>query len=241
MQMTQTLDKCRGSVLNPCMVAAVIFDLDETLFARVHSMKAFVEDQLVNKYPHVFPDPSLATARFLELDNRGRSSKSKVYQTLITEFEVDDQSLATELFDHYSKNAWRFAVAFEGLDEAFNEVRALGAKIGIVTNGSSDIQLRSLLALNLDRLVDDYIISEAVGLRKPDARIFHLAARNLSVRTTDCIFVGDSPVADIQGAKQVGMKTIWFPNGAVWPSDGSERADAEIHSLFELGGVLKAL
>lgn len=222
------------------MISAVIFDLDETLFARTSSLKAFAEDQLNNQYPNVFPTPSHVVARLLELDNRGRSSKYKVYQTLFKEFGIDDQNLAAELYAHYMRNAWRFAMPFEGLNEAFSEIRALGAKIGIVTNGRTDIQLRSLLALNLDRLADDYIISEAVGLRKPDAKIFQLAAGNLSVRTEDCVFVGDSPTADVSGAQTVGMKSVWFPNGAIWPTDLPTRADAEIQSLSELSGVLKA-
>ena len=48
------------------------------------------------------------------------------------------------------------------------------------------------------------------------------------------MFVGDSPDADIAGAQQVGMKAVWFPNGATWPADSGTRPDAEISSLLQI-------
>lgn len=221
------------------MIAAVLFDLDETLFARTLSLKRFVEDQLGKRYPDIFPNLEQTVSRFLELDCRGMTPKDGVYQALLAEVGRVDQDLVAELFDHYEQNAWRFASGFDGMEVALNEIRELEAKIGIVTNGQTHIQLRSLLALNLDRMVDTYVISEAVGLRKPDPKIFHLAAANLSVRVEDCVFVGDSPTADIVGAKQVGMKTVWFPNGAIWPYDLPVNADAKIQSLSELQAALQ--
>jgi len=218
------------------MIAAVLFDLDETLFARTLSLKRFVEDQLGKQYPSIFPNLEHTVSRFLELDSRGMKPKNEVYQVLLAEIGREDQDLVAELFDHYEQNAWRFASGFDGIEDAFNRIREIGAKIGIITNGQTHIQLRSLLALNLDRIVDSFVISEAVGLRKPNPKIFHLAAQKLSVRAEDCVFVGDSPTADIVGAKQVGMKTVWFPNGAIWPHDLS--GDEGIRTLDTVSGIL---
>lgn len=223
------------------MIAAVFFDLDETLFARTLSLERFVEDQLGKRYPDIFPDLEQTVGRFLELDCRGMKPKHGVYQALLAEIGRVDPDLVAELFNDYEQNAWRFASGFDGMEDALNQIRKLKSKIGIVTNGQTHIQIRSLLALNLDRMVDAYVISEAVGLRKPDPEIFHLAVAKLSVRPQDCVFVGDSPTTDIVGAKQVGMKTVWFPNGAVWPDNLSTKADAEIQSLSELQAALQRL
>ncbi len=54
------------------------------------------------------------------------------------------------------------------------------------------------------------IISEAVGLRKPQAEIFQLACQQMNVRPEQCVMVGDNEIADIQGAKNIGMQTILF-------------------------------
>jgi len=223
------------------MISAVLFDLDETLFARTASLRQFIEDQIRSHYPDIFPNVEMTIGRFLELDNRGTKPKDEVYRVLLAELGRDDEALAAELFEHYEANAWRFASGFDGMSDALKDIRELGLKFGIVTNGQTHIQLRSLLALNLDRLVDDYVISEAVNLRKPDPRIFHLAAQNLSVRPESCVFVGDSPTADVVASRRAGMKSVWFPNGAMWPDNLLQETDAEIHSLSELNTVLRQL
>jgi putative hydrolase of the HAD superfamily len=223
------------------MESAIIFDLDETLFDRTGSLRLFLEDQFGRLCSDVFQEQEAAIDRFLELDSRGRTPKDQVYATLLGEFGMDDAGMAAKLFDHYEQNVWRFAYGFDGMSETLNEIRALGWKTGIVSNGKTHIQMRSLLALNLDRLVDLYLISENVGLRKPDPEIFQLAARKLSVCPSNCVFVGDSPEADIIGAQRVGMKTVWFPNGAHWPDKLTPIPNATIHSLVELGGVLREL
>lgn len=119
-------------------------------------------------------------------------------------------------------------------------LKVAGKKIAIVSNGQTHIQLRTLLALNLDRLADVYLISEQEGCRKPEPAIFLRAAERLAVDAVDCVFVGDSPEADLLGARSVGMGTLWFPNGAVWPPHYSWQPDATIASLAELPTLIEA-
>jgi putative hydrolase of the HAD superfamily len=52
-------------------------------------------------------------------------------------------------------------------------------------------------------------VSEDTGWRKPHKRIFQTALRKLQVKAMETIFVGDSPLEDIEGAKTAGMKTIF--------------------------------
>ena len=53
------------------------------------------------------------------------------------------------------------------------------------------------------------LISEAEEVAKPEPEIFHRALRNLGVGPQETIMVGDNPVADIEGAKSLGIKAIW--------------------------------
>lgn len=175
----------------------------------------------------------------MELDARGSMPKIEVYGTLIEEMGGHRDELRQALFDDYEANAWRHAVPFDGMRPLLSWLRQNGRKIGIVSNGQTHIQLRSLLALNLDRMVNAYLISEEEACRKPEAEIFERAANRLDVRTSDCIFVGDSPQADMAGARAAGMKTIWFPNGTSWPPDYTWRPDAAVASLWEVQAVVK--
>lgn len=216
------------------MIAAVIFDLDETLFDRSSSLRAFVQRQFSDAEIGDFADLSAVAARFLELDRRGRVSKLEVYGPLLSEIGNRDESLIRQLFDDYEGNAWRYARPFEGMSDVILRLKKSGKRIGIVSNGQTHIQLRTLLALNLDRLADVYLISEQVGCRKPDSAIFLKAAERLSVAPSECAFVGDSPEADILGARAAGMRTVWFPNGAEWPDGVTLRPDETITDLMEL-------
>lgn len=69
----------------------------------------------------------------------------------------------------------------------------------------------------LRKYCDLILVSGDIGVHKPDKRIFEIAANQLGLETKECIYVGDHPVNDIQGALSSGMKAIrmnwgWFKN-----------------------------
>ena len=99
-------------------------------------------------------------------------------------------------------------------------------------------QEHNFYALGLTEFFTSIIVSEAVGLRKPDPAIFLLSCKQLGVYPHDCIFVGDNEMADIQGAKDVGMKTIFFNPD---PSISSQIADQNLHLFKNFMQVFKTL
>jgi putative hydrolase of the HAD superfamily len=46
-----------------------------------------------------------------------------------------------------------------------------------------------------------------------------LAINYLKVRPEECLYIGDHPVNDINGADQAGMKTIWMKVNQPWKDD----------------------
>ncbi len=94
-----------------------------------------------------------------------------------------------------------------------------GVPWGIVTNGSPN-QHAKCRAAGLDTLAPFIIVSEEAGYRKPDPRIFRdaLGATGLT-EPNDVMFVGDNPVADIDGAKRFGMEAAWIRRGRKCPPD----------------------
>jgi putative hydrolase of the HAD superfamily len=61
---------------------------------------------------------------------------------------------------------------------------------------------------HLDSLFDDLVFSSDVMLRKPCQEIFQIAMRNLSVESEDSVYIGNSPLFDIKGAKGAGMRAV---------------------------------
>ena len=178
------------------MIAAVIFDLDETLFDRTNSLVDLLKDQ------HSRFGNRLGAAgfdawrdKFLTLDKRGHVPKSLVYPEILLAFGGDAMA-AYELLSDYRNRRLQFARPFPGMAHTLSMIRLRGPAIGIVTNGETDVQSRTIEALGLRELVDVVLISEAEGIRKPDEAIFRLAAGRLNAQTRECLFVGDNPVAD---------------------------------------------
>lgn len=75
-------------------------------------------------------------------------------------------------------------------------------KVGLVTHGRQSIQKATIEALGIWGLLDQILISESEGVRKPDPEIFFRAASRLELRTTECCFVGDHPEADGRWLRQ---------------------------------------
>lgn len=220
------------------MISAILFDLDETLLDRTTSLVAFLADQydcFADKLGDVPFDAW--SRRFLVLDARGRCHKSIVYAAILSEFG-GELELAPALLEDYNQRCSLYAQAFPGMVEMLQRLRSRGLALGIVTNGETVFQTRTIDALGLRDHVDAVLISEAEGLRKPDARLFDRAADRLGVEPSHCLFVGDNPVADILGAFAAGMQTAWFRSGADWPGDLAPMPGVAIGALSQVLGLI---
>jgi putative hydrolase of the HAD superfamily len=103
--------------------------------------------------------------------------------------------------------------------EGLEQLRAVGWKLGILTNGASDIQRAKIAAAGLTAVVDTIVISEEIGARKPEKDAFHVAvARCGGAPSTTAWMVGDNPAGDIGGAHHAGLRTIWL-RGRPWPDN----------------------
>lgn len=213
---------------------AVLFDLDETLLDRTVSLTAFLADQHARFRDRLGPAPFVAWRdRFLALDARGRVPKTVVYPALLDAFGGDTEAAEALLAD-YREGCCRHARALRGMAETLDGLRRRGLRLGIVTNGETAFQSRHVDALGLRERVDAILISEAEGLRKPDARLFRRAAARLGTAPAQCLFVGDDPAADILGAHAAGMRTAWLCRGVPWPADLPTPPGATIGALPEV-------
>lgn len=86
----------------------------------------------------------------------------------------------------------------------------------VVSNGVTRQQDAKIRSTGLDRYVHDWVISEEVGVSKPNPRIFALAAERAGLRLSEAWVIGDSPEADIGGAANLGLPSVWLHRGRSW-------------------------
>ncbi len=96
--------------------------------------------------------------------------------------------------------------------------------------------MRAISGLGVTDYFDVILISEIEGMRKPQPEIFDRAISRLGSSAQTSVFVGDNPEADITGAKNAGMRTIW-KRSAHWVA--AKDADATIDELSEITAILQ--
>lgn len=113
-------------------------------------------------------------------------------------------------------------------------------KIGLVSNTgiTPGFELREFLSkIGASQYFDVMIFSDEVGIRKPDPRIFYLAARKLETKPCETVHIGDNLKSDVWGAKSAGFKAIHLS-----ADEGRDKtAQKDPRSLEELSRTLGKL
>jgi putative hydrolase of the HAD superfamily len=101
--------------------------------------------------------------------------------------------------------------------EAVAKARAAGIRVGVITNSWGTAPYDPYAAYQLDQRFDAVVISNQVGLRKPEPAIYRLAADKLAIPLERIVFVDDI-AANLQPAQELGMAVIHHvdPAGTVW-------------------------
>ncbi|GAA4321185.1 hypothetical protein GCM10023144_00240 [Pigmentiphaga soli] len=115
-------------------------------------------------------------------------------------------------------------------DDVVPALEWLAARYAIVavTNGNS-----SLAAAGIDRFFDAAVTAQEVGAGKPEARIFHEAARKLKLSPSRILHVGDSHPMDVVGARRAGMAAAWLVREPVPPAarDTRDTREPDAHAV----------
>lgn len=225
----------------------LFFDIDDTLFDRERAQREAIE-LIIQEFSHIFSNvkPNTIVDAFLESDriaisefNAGASGdvarigRSRRFLQLLGLCEDYAPSITT----YYQYTYPRIIAAVR---HAIPVVSHLARKfqLGVISNGLPDVQYQKLETLGIRHLFDCIILSEEIGFRKPDSRIFWKAATLSNTLPENCLYIGDTYSTDVIGAKNAGMKACWYnPRGECIPQREVE-PDFEIRSLHELLTVL---
>lgn len=206
-------------------VRAVLFDFDDTLQNRRAAFFAASRELAARYMPHVAEEELDERARVMLTENNGGYVNYPVFfETIFHHWEWQDVT-PEELHREY---CYCFPSHTTLFDDAVNTLRVLrerGYKTGIITNGSRLLQNRKLDISGLRPLLDVVVVSGDEGVHKPDPELFRRVAARLCLAPEQCVYVGDHPLNDIQGAGEAGMHTVFLNAGDFSPPDGVPVAD----------------
>ena len=98
----------------------------------------------------------------------------------------------------------------EGAMDILTYTESKGYKMHIVTNGFNEIQAKKIASSGIGRFFENVITFENANAKKPDPGIFEFALKCADASVDECIMIGDNWVADIMGAQQYGLDTVYY-------------------------------
>lgn len=172
-------------------------------------------------------------------DEGGYRPKEDMFTDLLAVLPWTQPPTVEGLYDYYYTLYPQCALAMPDAYDSLDRLHALGLRTGIVTNGPPT-QNDKIDILGLRRYMEVILVSDDVGIKKPDARIFALALEALALPAEEAVFVGDHPGNDILGARAAGLRPIWMRGHHPWPPEYPE-PKLQVDSLHDLVALLEQL
>lgn len=163
-------------------------------------------------------------------------------QYYLKELHIDPEKLAPfaeELSFYYDQERME-NVPRPFLKETMAELHQMGIRLGIISNIiSTTLVPYALKQYGIDQYMECVVMSSAVGIRKPDPRIFLLGVEALGLKPEEVMVVGDSLDKDIIPAREAGCHAVWLRGEGWTPYNGDCPACETIDSLDELLKIIE--
>ena len=98
----------------------------------------------------------------------------------------------------------------DGAREMLQYLKEKGYRLCLISNGFYEVQYRKMKSAQIEDFFEVVVLSDDIGVNKPDRRIFDHALRKAGATAEESIIIGDNPDADIKGAIDAGWKAIYF-------------------------------
>lgn len=219
------------------MIEAIVFDLDDTLI----SEKQYIESGFKAVAKELNRIYSLNSEeifnKMLELFNE---SSINVFNRILDLLNIKySENIILDLIRCYREHTPEIEF-FEDVIPVINKLKKSGYKLGIITDGYKETQLRKIDVLKCYDLFDEIIVTDELGREywKPHEKPYKLMAEKMCVNFKNMIYIGDNVNKDFVTANKLGIKTVYInrENGIY---DDMEvpidfRANNNIRSLLEL-------
>jgi putative hydrolase of the HAD superfamily len=134
------------------------------------------------------------------------------------------------------------------VNPCLKRIRAMGIKSAIISDGIPIKQYEKILRLEIDKLIDLVVITDEIGIRKPNPMLFNYFLHKFGVKGYETIYVGDNIEKDIIPAKMNQIHSIYIHRGGKYDFPLSDlnlpeksMPDYEISQLYEIFDIVSDL
>ncbi|MFH1063768.1 MAG: HAD-IA family hydrolase [Candidatus Woesearchaeota archaeon] len=237
-------------------VKAVIFDLDNTiadLSSPINHAHEKIAEYMFKKYG-VYGPTTVELLQELDMDYslKGVSSSPSSYDRRIwfrDYFRMVGIDVTSKEIDATASLYWKLVIEkTKLLPHALIVLRSLQKKYSLVlltdSDGEKRIKLERIKKMGLDGMFDIVVISDDIGVNKPNMKCYEKIFKELDVTGERCVMVGDKPQVDLELAKKIGMMTIWMKHGRwaeVYSGTCFDFVDHEISDLRKVCELVKSI
>ena len=217
----------------------ILFDADETLFEfdALRGLKLMFSRFGINFSDADFSEYQLVNKPlWVQYQNGEISATQLQYQRFQSWAERLDETPKT-LNSAFLSAMADICAPLQGAANLLNTLRGK-MKLGIITNGFTELQQVRLERTGFRDHFDVLIISEQVGVAKPHPEIFEYALSAMGHPSRErVLMVGDNPDSDILGGLNAGLHTCWV-NADNKPEPPDKKPHYQVSSLSELESLL---
>ncbi len=189
-----------------CSIAAVVFDLDDTLYPeREYAFSGFeaVAEAFTDRLGHP-ADSAAAMRRLFDSEHRPR-----VFDSLLAELGSEkNRELIERMIDVYRTHRPTIRL-FPDADVVLNELRG-AFRLALLSDGRTSTQWAKIDALGLRDRFDAILITSELGpgFAKPSPRPFDCISTRLQVAGSRSVYVADNPAKDFLAPNALGWTTV---------------------------------
>jgi len=230
---------------------AIIFDVGDTLLENHPSQKQIYCDRLtalgfsIDEKTAELITPAILTAaneQIVKEQNGAPRMPDDEFETMLNKaalncvYEDKDEMMYVEKMDRIPMPKQELKIIPDTI-ETLQALKDRGFRLGIVSNHRAWMP-DFLKDIGLSSFFETIVVSDIVGVEKPDIRIMQIALENLSIDASLCLYVGDHPF-DVLCAKNAGIDCAWLTApDAVLPDSVPFKEDYRIQQLHELLAIL---
>jgi len=224
------------------MIKAVIFDLDNTLvdffYMKNQAINSAIKGMIGSglKISH-----NEAKKEIFEIyEKQGYEYQEVLNQFIISVYGSINYKILAAGIVSYRIAKEKALLTYPNVGKTLIKISKMGLSLGLITDAPSREAWTRLYSVGLHNIFDRVVTSDDTNQFKPSAAPFNLILKHFEISANESIMVGDWPERDLEGAKNVGMRTAFAKYGASSDTNGYKTADITLDDISEIIPYIKS-